>query len=93
MALVLPDRGSLTEGHCLLIPMRHVVATTALDEDEYDELSMFKRCIVDMFVAQDKDAIFMETSTSLHRQYHTAVHCVPLSKNDGAMAPMYFKAS
>jgi hypothetical protein len=38
--LMIPDRGSLCEGHCLLVPVRHVSAVTELDEDEYDELKV-----------------------------------------------------
>lgn len=91
IVLMLPDRGSLCEGHCLLVPTRHVSGMTALEEDEYDELEMFKKCLVDMFAAQDKDVVFTESSAALHRRPHAVLHCVPLSRDDGAVAPMFFK--
>lgn len=62
-----------------------------LDEDEYDELRMFQRCLVDMFAEQDKDVVFLESVMGLSRHPHSAIHCVPLSRDDGAMAPMFFK--
>lgn len=88
---MLPERGTLCDGHCLLVPTRHLSAIRSLDEDEYDELAMFQRCLVDMFAEQDMDVIFMESVTSLQRHPHAVMHCVPLSRDNGAMAPMFFK--
>ena len=44
-----------------------------------------------MFAARDSDVVFLETVMDTKRGRHTLVHVVPLSKDDGAMAPMYFK--
>jgi diadenosine tetraphosphate (Ap4A) HIT family hydrolase len=91
ICLLLPERGSLCDGHCLLVPTRHIAGSRMLDEDEYDELRMFQRCLVDMFAEQDKDVVFLESVMGLSRHPHSAIHCVPLSRDDGAMAPMFFK--
>jgi diadenosine tetraphosphate (Ap4A) HIT family hydrolase len=37
---MVPEKGSLAEGHCLLVPVRHVLGVTELDEDEYEELQV-----------------------------------------------------
>ena len=91
ICLMLPERGSLCDGHCLLVPTRHVSGSRMLDEDEYDELKMFQRCLVDMFAEQDRDVVFLESVQGLSRHPHSAIHCVPLKRDDGAMAPMFFK--
>lgn len=52
---------------------------------------MFQRALVAMFQAQDMDVVFMETVMNPKKNRHAAVHVVPLSKDDGAMAPMFFK--
>ncbi len=30
---------------------------------------------------------------AVHKQHHTVVHCVPLPRQEGEVAPMYFKVS
>lgn len=91
--LAVPGKGSLTAGHSLLIPVRHTLSTVAMDEDVWDEMRMFQQCLVQMWQAQDKDVIFLETVMNLNKQYHTVVHAIPLDRDSGAMAPMYFKVS
>ena len=39
-------------GHCLIAPIAHVVSSRAADEDVWDEIRNFKKCLVRMFGAQ-----------------------------------------
>eukprot|EP00051_Salpingoeca_urceolata_P018733 m.265895 g.265895 ORF g.265895 m.265895 type:complete len:811 (-) comp19267_c0_seq1:1484-3916(-) len=89
--LALPDRGSLCDGHCLIVPVHHATSTRGVDEDVWDEIKMFQRCLVSMFASKDKDVVFLETVMNLRNQRHTVMHCVPLDKSEGELAPMYFK--
>ena len=52
--MAVPARGALTDGHCLLIPVRHSISCVGLDEDVWDELQMFMKCLVQMWAAEDK---------------------------------------
>lgn len=54
-------------------------------------VQMFQRCLVDMFDSLDMDVVFMETVMDLRRHPHSVIHCVPVSRDEGAMMPMYFK--
>ena len=54
-------------------------------------MQMFQRCLVDMFDSLDMDVVFMETVMDLRRHPHSVIHCVPVSRDEGAMMPMYFK--
>ncbi|XP_071951636.1 CWF19-like protein 2 [Antedon mediterranea] len=89
--LSLPATRSLTDGHCLLIPMQHATAATALDEDVWNEIQTLKRALVTMFESQDEDVVFLETSMNLRKQYHMRIECVPVPKELEEMAPIYFK--
>ncbi|XP_031549332.1 CWF19-like protein 2 isoform X2 [Actinia tenebrosa] len=89
--LALPLHTSLTEGHCLIVPMQHQVASTYLDENVVDEIKVFKKGLTRLFLDMDKDVVFLETCRNIARQNHMIIECVPLPKEEGEMAPMYFK--
>ncbi|KAL8625360.1 hypothetical protein ACOMHN_044503 [Nucella lapillus] len=89
--LSLPAHRSLTPGHCLIVPMQHVSAATALDEDVWQEIQTFRKHLVQMFVAQDQDIVFMETTMHLRHFPHMALECIPLDREVGDLAPIYFK--
>ena len=44
-----------------------------------------------MCKAEDKDVIFFETATYLKKLPHMYIECVPLPKETGELAPIYFK--
>nr|XP_020040946.1 CWF19-like protein 2 isoform X2 [Castor canadensis] len=89
--LCLPNFCSLTEGHCLIVPLQHHRAATLLDEDIWEEIQMFRKSLVKMFEDKELDCIFLETNKSLKKQYHMVYECIPLPKEVGDMAPIYFK--
>ena len=89
--LALPKRGRLTTGHCLIIPMQHQIASNLVDEDVWEEIQSFRKCLVKMFQAQKKDVIFFEIAMQFNRQIHTFIECVPIPRKQAMEAPMYFK--
>uniref|UniRef100_A0A2D4FGS7 CWF19-like protein 2 n=4 Tax=Micrurus TaxID=8634 RepID=A0A2D4FGS7_MICCO len=89
--LSLPKYQSLTEGHCLITPMQHYIAATLLDEDIWEEIQVFRKTLVKMFEAEELDCVFLETNLSISKQYHMVYECIPLPKEVGDMAPIYFK--
>ncbi|XP_039420263.1 CWF19-like protein 2 isoform X1 [Corvus cornix cornix] len=89
--LSLPSSQSLTEGHCLIAPLQHHTAATLLDEDIWEEIQMFRNALVKMFEAKDLDCVFLETNMSMKKRYHMVYECIPLPKEVGDMAPIYFK--
>uniref|UniRef100_A0A3P8WTT8 Cwf19-like C-terminal domain-containing protein n=1 Tax=Cynoglossus semilaevis TaxID=244447 RepID=A0A3P8WTT8_CYNSE len=44
-----------------------------------------------MFESQELDCVFMETHMNLQRKQHMVLECIPLPKELGDMAPIYFK--
>lgn len=87
----LPNCQSLVDYHCYIVPMAHVTSGTLLDEDIWAEIQNFRKALIKMFDEMDKTAIFMETSIHHKWQPHSVIECIPVSKEDGDMAPMYFK--
>ncbi|KAM4828045.1 CWF19-like protein 2 isoform 2-T2 [Thomomys bottae] len=89
--LCLPNFRSLTEGHCLVVPLQHHRAATLLDEDVWEEIQVFRKSLVKMFEGMGLDCIFLETNMSMKKQHHMVYECIPLPKEVGEMAPIYFK--
>ncbi|XP_075402659.1 CWF19-like protein 2 [Tenrec ecaudatus] len=89
--LCLPNFRSLTEGHCLIVPLHHHRAATLLDEDIWEEVQVFRKSLVKMFEDKGLDCVFLETNMSMKKQYHMVYECIPLPKEVGEMAPIYFK--
>ncbi|XP_025955955.1 CWF19-like protein 2 isoform X2 [Dromaius novaehollandiae] len=89
--LSLPSSQSLTEGHCLIAPLQHHTAATLLDEDIWEEIQMFRKALVKMFEAKELDCVFLETNMSMKKRYHMVYECIPLPREVGDMAPVYFK--
>ncbi|KAM9319812.1 CWF19-like protein 2 [Gastrophryne carolinensis] len=89
--LCLPNHISLTEGHCLIIPLQHYTAATLVDEDIWNEIQMFRKALVRMFAEKGLDCVFLETNLNLRKRFHLVYECIPLPKETGDMAPIYFK--
>ncbi|XP_044059505.1 CWF19-like protein 2 [Siniperca chuatsi] len=89
--LSLPAGVSMTEGHCLICPLHHHCSATGLDEDVWSEMQLFRRTLVRMFESQELDCVFMETHMNPRRRQHMVLECIPLPRELGDMAPIYFK--
>ena len=89
--LSLPGTVSLTEGHCLIVPMSHVASGTQLDEDVWREVQEFRKALVKMFLAQGQDCVFMETAMGFKRHPHMVIECIPVPEDMGSMLPMYYQ--
>lgn len=90
--LMLPPWEPLVEGHCLLAPMQHEGSSRNVDENVWEELRNYKKCLLQMFANQDKNVLFMETAIHLAQQHrHCLVECIPLPPNLAKQAPLYFK--
>ena len=90
--LALPERGRLVAGHCCIIPIEHLASSRIADENTWDEMRNFKKCLLQMFASQGMECIFFETALKVQdSRSHAVVECLPLPKDAAAKAPMYFK--
>ncbi|KAL5520023.1 hypothetical protein ACEPAG_1683 [Sanghuangporus baumii] len=83
----------LVQGHCLIVPIQHHLATLEGDDDLWDEIRNFMKCLMRMFAEEDKGVIFYETVINLKWQAHTVIECVPLPWEQYEDAPAYFRES
>lgn len=89
--LSLPNHEPLTEGHCLIAPIRHVSCATQLDENEWSNLIDLRKSLTKMFAQQNEDVIFFEIARFLKSYPHMVIECIPVPKEQGDVAPIYFK--
>ncbi|XP_063852445.1 CWF19-like protein 2 [Scylla paramamosain] len=87
----LPTHQSLTPGHCCISPIHHISCCVQAEEDLWDEVQNFRKSLVKMFASRGEDCIFFETVKRLRHFPHMVLQCVPLPRETGDMAPIYFK--
>ncbi|KAL0954774.1 hypothetical protein HGRIS_003724 [Hohenbuehelia grisea] len=83
----------LVKGHCLIVPIQHHLSMLEGDDDVWDEVRNFMKCLMRMFAEEDQGVIFYETVISLKKQRHTVIECVPLPWDKFEDIPGYFKES
>ncbi|TFK40716.1 CwfJ C-terminus 1-domain-containing protein-like protein [Crucibulum laeve] len=83
----------LVNGHCLIVPIQHHLSMLEGDDDVWDEVKNFMKCLMRMFAEEDKGVVFYETVISLKWQNHTCIECVPLPWEQFELIPGYFKES
>ncbi|KAF9356097.1 hypothetical protein BGX34_010102 [Mortierella sp. NVP85] len=91
--LGLPLNKEFLPGHCMIVPIQHVTSTLECDDDAWDEIRNFMKCLIQMNAAEDKAMIFSETVVNLKWHKHTVIECVPIPWDAGQTAPGYFKAT
>ncbi|XWS08844.1 hypothetical protein CRYUN_Cryun40dG0035200 [Craigia yunnanensis] len=90
--LMLPQWQPIVPGHCCILPMQHESATRTIDNNVWDEIRNFKKCLIMMFAKQDKELVFLETVVGLAQQRrHCLIECIPLPREIAKQAPVYFK--
>jgi hypothetical protein len=50
--LALPERASVAAGHVLICTVEHEPSFRAADEDAFEELTNFRKCLIQMFAKQ-----------------------------------------
>ncbi|XP_017219723.1 uncharacterized protein LOC108196798 [Daucus carota subsp. sativus] len=90
--LMLPQWQPIVPGHCCILPMQHEASTRNVDNNVWDEIRNFKKCLIMMFAKQEKEVVFIETVMGLAQQRrHCLVECIPLPEAVAKQAPLYFK--
>lgn len=89
--LTLPAHESLTPGHCIIVPIQHTQCTVQADEDIWGDVQLFRKSLVRLFESRGEDCIFFEMARGFRNLPHMTIHCIPLPKETGDMAPIYFK--
>ncbi|PON83323.1 Cwf19-like protein [Trema orientale] len=90
--LMLPQQEPVVPGHCCILTLQHVPSTISVDDNVWEEIRNFKKCLIMMFAEQDKDVVFLETVIGLAQQRrHCLVECIPLPRETDEDPVNYFK--
>ena len=74
------------------LSLQHDSAARNVDNNAWEEIRNFKKCLMMMFSKQEKDLVFLETVISLSKQRrHCFIECIPLPREIARQAPLYFK--
>ncbi|KTW26857.1 uncharacterized protein T551_03319 [Pneumocystis jirovecii RU7] len=89
--LSLPSPPELAKYHALIVPIHHRVNTLECDDDEWDEIRNFMKCLIKMADERNHDVIFYENASTPHRRMHTAIEAVPVPRDVAIQAPAFFR--
>ncbi|XP_031124168.1 LOW QUALITY PROTEIN: CWF19-like protein 2 [Ipomoea triloba] len=90
--LSLPQWQPIVPGHCCILTLHHESATRSVDDNVWEEIRNFKKCLIMMLAKQEKGVVFLETVIGLAKQRrHCLVECIPLPQDVAKQAPLYFK--
>ncbi|KAK9101354.1 hypothetical protein Scep_024784 [Stephania cephalantha] len=89
---MLPQRQPVVQGHCYIATLQHESTTRNVDDNVWEEIRNFKKCLIMMFRKQEKEVVFLETVIELAKQRrHCLVEGIPLPEEIARQAPLYFK--
>jgi hypothetical protein len=85
----------LVPGHCLIVPIQHMLCSLEGDDDVWDEIKNFQKTLIRFFSEQTPSlgVVFYETVMSFQKQKHTVIECVPLPWEKWDLMAGYFKES
>lgn len=89
--LTLPTQPELSEGGAVIVPIQHRTNLLECDDDEWEEIRNFQKCLTQMYCDQGRDVVFYENAAVPHRKGHAAMMAVPLPYELGEVAPAFFK--
>ncbi|WVQ93714.1 hypothetical protein IAU59_000791 [Kwoniella sp. CBS 9459] len=83
----------LVPGHCLIVPLQHHMSMLEMEEDDWEEVRNFMKCLMKMHAQNNNGVIFFETVLSFKHQKHTYIEAVPVPFEQFQDMPAYFKES
>ncbi|GME60019.1 Cell cycle control protein [Neofusicoccum parvum] len=89
--LTLPTEPEISEGGACIIPIQHRINLLECDDDEWEEIRNFMKCLTRMYHDQGRDVLFYENAATPHRKRHAALHAVPVPYALGETAPAFFR--
>ncbi|KAK8029903.1 hypothetical protein PG993_011194 [Apiospora rasikravindrae] len=89
--LTLPTEPELAEGGSVIVPIQHRKNLLECDDDEWEEIRNFMKCLTRMYHEQGREVVFYENAATPHKHMHAAMQAVPIPYEQGDTAPAFFK--
>lgn len=76
----LPSQGPLLPGHLIISPNNHVLASTELESDEFEDLQEAKRKVLKFYIEEyGKKGVFVEHVNQISACEHMFIECFPVT--------------
>ena len=89
--LTLATEPEVSEGGACIVPVEHHANLLECDEDEWEEMRNFMKCLTRMYHGQGREVVFYENAAAPQRRQHAAMQAVPLPYSLGDTAPAFFR--
>ena len=89
--LTLPTEPEISDGGAVIVPITHYTNLVECDDDEWEEVRNFMKCLTRLYHDQGRDVVFYENAAHPHRKPHAAMCAVPIQFELGATAPAFFR--
>ncbi|RAR07686.1 cell cycle control protein cwf19 [Stemphylium lycopersici] len=89
--LTLPTEPEISAGGAVIVPIQHRTNLLECDDDEWEELRNFMKCLTRMYHDQGRDVVFYENAAFPGRKPHAALNAVPIPFELGETAPAFFR--
>ncbi|KAK9475143.1 CwfJ C-terminus 1-domain-containing protein-like protein [Dipodascopsis tothii] len=89
--LTLPTVPELSPRSATIVPIAHRRCTLECDDEEWDEIRNFMKCLVRMYDDANMGVLFYENAAAAGRRRHAAIEAVPVPYDLAATAPAYFR--
>ncbi|KAF1943264.1 cell cycle control protein cwf19 [Clathrospora elynae] len=89
--LTLPTEPEISNGGAVIVPIQHRTNLLECDDDEWEELRNFMKCLTRMYHDQGRDVVFYENAAFPGRKGHAAMSAVPIPFELGDTAPAFFR--
>jgi diadenosine tetraphosphate (Ap4A) HIT family hydrolase len=89
--LTLSTEPEISDGGACIVPIEHHTNLLECDEDEWEEIRNFMKCLIRMYHDQGREVIFYENAAAPQRRRHAAMEVVPLPYSLGDTAPAFFR--
>ncbi|KAK7535480.1 CwfJ C-terminus 1-domain-containing protein-like protein [Phyllosticta citricarpa] len=89
--LTLPTEPEISEGGACIVPIQHRFNLLECDDDEWEEIRNFMKCLTRMYHDQGRDVVFYENAATPQRKRHAAMMAVPIPYSLGETAPAFFR--
>ncbi|RKP18045.1 hypothetical protein ROZALSC1DRAFT_30211 [Rozella allomycis CSF55] len=87
----IPKTGALHPLQLQIVPIEHIPSMLHGDEDLWDEIRNFKKCIIRMLASRGFTVVFLETCIKFNKLPHTVIDAIPLPGDCINQVKGYFK--
>jgi len=89
--MTLPTEPEVSEGGAVIVPIQHRTNLLECDDDEWEEIRNFMKCLTRLYHDQGREVVFYENAAAPQRHMHAAMQAVPIPYELGDTAPAFFK--